>query len=76
MKLAFFLLIVVAASCHIACGTSVVILANATGIVVASDSKVMRSKEKICKVLKIGTIYWAMSGYMDNSVTGYGVAKP
>jgi hypothetical protein len=54
-------------------GTSVVILANSKQIVVAADSKVFQSEEKVCKIFKIGSIYWSFSGVQGNSVTGYEV---
>jgi hypothetical protein len=55
--------------------TSVVILANPTEIVVAGDSKVYGSDEKICKIFKVGSLYWTMSGVTGNSITGYDVGS-
>jgi hypothetical protein len=55
--------------------TSVVILASPTKIVVAADSMVYGSREKICKVFKIGSVYWAVSGDTENTVTGYNVPR-
>lgn len=56
-------------------GTSIAIIANKKEIVVAADSKVYGSDEKICKIFKVGSVFWAMSGLMDNSATGYNVAE-
>jgi len=56
-------------------GTCVVILADSKQIVVAADSKIGNSPEhKLCKIFKVGSVYWAMSGLVSKHVAGYDVA--
>jgi hypothetical protein len=57
-----------------AVATSIVILSNSKEIRVAADSKATPGPAA-CKIFKIGSIYWAMSGLTSNTVTKYDVGK-
>jgi hypothetical protein len=57
-----------------AVATSIVILSNSKEIWVAADSKATPGPAA-CKIFKIGSMYWAMSGLTSNTVTKYDVGK-
>ncbi len=57
-------------------GTSIVILITPDKIVVGADSKAVSSQvDKMCKIFKTGSIYWALSGIIGTPETGYSVAS-
>src|SRR5258705_11786508 len=57
-----------------AVANSIVILSNSKEIWVAADSKALPGPAA-CKIFKIGSMYWAMSGLTSNTVKKYDVGK-
>jgi hypothetical protein len=57
--------------------TSIVILNNANQIVVSADAMEVHNGPamSICKIFKIGTVYWAVSGVMFDSEAKYSIAE-
>jgi hypothetical protein len=55
-------------------GTSIAILYNSQEIVAAADSKAFGGPN-VCKTYKIGNIYWAFSGRLNDPKNGYSVPE-